>query len=317
MKKIFCLCLACLLAGLFCACGSQLPLVCISQYGEHASLDNCREGFLAGLAQAGLAEGVDFEVDYQNAGFNDAMATQIAQSFTARSAALMCGIATPSAQACYNEGRESGIPTVFVAVTDPQEAKLTSGNVTGTSDRLPVEGQLKLIRQLQPEAKTVGVIYSSGEANSVSAIREYEALTPQYGFTLKAVAVTAQSEVSQALDKLLSDGVDCLSNLTDNGVVGVLDMILEKTGEAGIPVYGSEIEQVRKGCVAGAGIDYFALGKQTGAMAAKILKGEATAEALPYETISEYGLYLNSAAVEKLGLTVPASLAASAEQVGK
>ena len=318
MKKIFCLMLTAFFAlALFAGCqSSSVPVIGISQFGEHGSLDNCREGFVQGLKDAGLKEGVDFVIDYQNAGFSPDTAAQIAQSFAAKKVALMCGIATPSAQTCFNEGAETNIPTIFVAVTDPVGAKLNSGNVTGTSDALPVEGQLKLIRALQPEAKTVGVIYSLGEDNSLSSIKEYERLVAQYGFTLNAVAVSAQAEVTQAVDKLIADGVDCLSNLTDNTVVGVLPAILEKTNQAGIPVYGSEIEQVNKGCIAGAGIDYIALGKQTGQMAAKILKGETTAEALPFETISEYGLYVNSTAAQALNIAVPSEIAAAATECG-
>jgi putative ABC transport system substrate-binding protein len=123
------------------------------------------------------------------------------------------------------------------------------------------------------------------------------------------VGVTAQSEVTQAVDKLIADGVDCLSNLTDNTVVGVLSSVLEKTNAAGIPVYGSEVEQVKKGCVAAAGIDYYQLGIQTGKMAAKVFKGEKTCDELPYEVIENYGLYGNSAAQKALGIAVPAALA--------
>ena len=109
-----------------------------------------------------------------------------------------------------------------------------------------------------------------------------------------------------------SKKVDCFSNLTDNNVVGVLSSVLEKTNEAGIPVYGSEIEQVVKGCVAAAGIDYYELGRQTGAMAAKVLKGEAKASEIPYETITEYGIYINSGAISEMGITVPEDIAEKA-----
>ena len=255
----------------------------ISQYGEHGSLDNCREGFLEGLAQAGIVD-------------------------------LMVGIATPSAVACYNAAEDKDIPVIFTAITDPVEANLDSGNVTGTSDALPVEGQLKLIRALQPDADTIGIIYTTSEPNSVSAIRTYEELAGDYGFTIDAVGVAAQEEVTQAADTLISRGVDCLSNLTDNNVVGVLSAILEKTNEAGIPIYGSEVEQVKLGCVAGAGIDYVQLGIQTGLMAAKVLTGEATCSDMPYETIENYGLYINSDAIAAMGLTVPDDIASQAQE---
>ena len=287
-------------------------LIGISQYGEHASLDNCREGFLQGLEQAGLKEGVDFKVDYQNAGFDDNIAIQIGQQFSAENADMMVAIATPSAVACFAAAEDKDIPVIFTAITDPVQAKLDAGNITGTSDKLPVEAQLDLIRQLQPEAKTIGIIYTTSEPNSVSAIAEYKAKAPDYGFEIDAVGVTSQAEVTQAADTLLSHGVDCFSNLTDNNVVGVLAAILEKTDEAGIPVYGSEIEQVKLGCVASAGIDYVQLGIQTGAMAAKVLTGQATCQELPYETIAEYGIYVNSAALEAMNITLPDTVAQKA-----
>ena len=302
------------------ACGSQETtsddsgdgsspkyLIGISQYGQHGSLDNCREGFLQGLEEAGLKEGVDFEVDYRNADFDDTMTTQIGDAFSAEDVDLMVGIATNSAVACFNAAEDKDIPVIFTAITDPVGAHLDSGNITGTSDALPVAGQLELIRALQPDADTVGIIYTTSEPNSVYSVGIYEDLAADYGFTIDAVGVTSQAEVPQAVDQLIADGVDCLSNLTDNNVVGVLTSILEKTDEAGIPVYGSEVEQVKLGCVAGAGLDYVQL-------AAKVLTGETTCEDLPYETIENYGLYINSDSLSALGITVPEDIAQSAQE---
>ena len=210
--------------------------------------------------------------------------------------------------------KEKNIPVIFTAITDPVGAHLDAGNITGTSDALPVEGQLQLIRALQPDADTIGIVYTTSEANSVYSISVYEELATDYGFTIDAVGVTSQAEVTQAVDTLLSHGVDCLSNLTDNNVVGVLGAILEKTDEAGIPVYGSEVEQVKLGCVGGAGLDYIQLGIQTGLMAAKVLTGEAACEDLPYETIENYGLYINSDAAAELGITIPDDIAQEAQE---
>lgn len=317
MKKIFTFIIAALMLVSLAACGSSgsskdIPVIGISQYGEHPSLDNCREGFLLGLEEAGLKEGVDFTYDYQNAGFDDNIAIQIGQNFSANNVDLMVGIATPSATACFAAAEDKNIPVVFNAITDPVEAKLDSGNVTGVSDKLPVEAQLDLIRTLQPEAKTIGIIYTTSEPNSVSAIREYKEKAPDFGFEIVEIGVTAQSEVTQATDTLISKNVDCISNLTDNNVVGVLASILDKTNEAGIPVYGSEIEQVKIGCVASAGIDYIELGKQAGQLAAKVLKGEATCEELPYETVTEYGIYINSEALALMNIDLPAEISEKA-----
>ena len=313
LKKLFAAALAVLFVFALSACGEEkVPVIGISQYGEHESLDNCRTGFLQGLQDAGLVEGTDYTIDYQNAGFDDNIAKQIASSFSANNVALMCGIATPSAVACYAAAEDKDIPVIFTAITDPVAAKLDSGNVTGTSDKLAAEGRMELIRALQPEAKTIGILYTTSEPNSVSAVAEYQEKAASFGFTIEAVGVSAQSEVTQAADTLLARGVDCFTNLTDNNVVGVLPAILEKTNEKHVPIYGSEIEQVKKGCVASVGIDYYELGRQTGAMAAKVLKGEATCAEMPYETISEYGVYVNYAALEEMGITLPEDYAARA-----
>ena len=327
MKKLLCAALALTSALSLAACGQSASTassqgegegvtykIGISQYGEHASLDNCREGFLEGLRQAGLVEGENLEVMYENAHFDDDMTTQIGETFSAANVDLMVGIATNSAVACYNAAEDKDIPVIFTAITDPVGAHLDSGNITGTSDVLPVEGQLQLIRALQPEAKTIGIIYTTSEANSVYSVGVYEEMAADYGFTIESIGVAAQEEVTQAVDTLLSRGVDCLSSLTDNNVVGVLPAILEKTDAAGVPVYGSEIEQVKNGCVAGAGLDYVQLGIQTGLMAAKVLKGEATCQDLPYEIIENYGLYINSDALNALGITVPEDIAAQAQE---
>ena len=314
MKKFVSMILALVLTMVFAssAFAASVPTIGIAQYGEHASLDNCREGFLQGLTDAGLTEGTDYEIVYQNAGFDDAIATQIAQGFSAQNVAIMCAIATPCATACFAAAEDKDIPVIFTAITDPVQAHLDEGNITGTSDKLPVEAQLDLIRKLQPEAKTIGILYTTSEPNSVSAIAEYKEKAGDYGFEIVDIGVTAQSEVTQATDTLIGKKVDCISNLTDNNVVGVLPSILEKTDEAGIPVYGSEVEQVKLGCVASAGIDYFELGRQTGAMAAKVLTGEASAYDMDYETISEYGIYVNYDALTAKGIELPADVAEKA-----
>ena len=280
----------------------------ISQFAEHGSLDNCREGFLEGLKSAGIEEGVNLTVEYQNSQADTGTASTIADNFVSKNVDLICAIATPSAMSAYNSCLDSEIPVVYTAVSDPVGAGLADeegnsvGNITGTSDKLPVEEQLKMIRDLMPDAKKIGILYTTSEPNSVSAVKEYQEKAGEYGFKIEALGVMTQAEVNQATDTLISKGVDCFTNLTDNNVVGVLPSILEKTNEAGIPVYGSEIEQVKLGCVASAGIEYVALG-QTGMMAAKILKGEAKASDMPYETISEFEIYVNPDAMAALKLS--------------
>ena len=289
----------------------------IQQFAEHGSLDNCREGFLEGLEEEGIKEGDNLTVEVKNAMADTATNAQIADSFVSDNMDLICAIATPSAQSAYNAAMDKDIPVVYTAVTDPVAAELADkdgnpvGNVTGTSDTLPVEEQLKMIREMMPDAKTIGILYTTSEANSVSAIATYESLVDKYGFTLETKGISQTSEIALATDDLLTK-VDCITNLTDNTVVASLPTILEKATEKGIPVFGSEIEQVKIGCLAAEGIDYIQLGKQTGKIAAQILKGEKKASEIPYEIISEPGFYVNTKVAENLGIEVPSDLADSA-----
>lgn len=289
----------------------------IQQFAEHGSLDNCREGFLEGLEEEGIKEGDNLKVEVKNAMADTATNAQIADSFVSDNMDLICAIATPSAQSAYNAAMDKDIPVVYTAVTDPVAAELADkdgnpvGNVTGTSDTLPVEEQLKMIREMMPDAKTIGILYTTSEANSVSAIATYESLVDKYGFTLETKGISQTSEIALATDDLLTK-VDCITNLTDNTVVASLPTILEKANEKGIPVFGSEIEQVKIGCLAAEGIDYIQLGKQTGKIAAQILKGEKKASEIPYEIISEPGFYVNTKVAENLGIEVPSDLTDSA-----
>ena len=312
-----------MVAALLAGCGDKAKeeekssRIGISQFAEHGSLDNCRDGFLAGLAEEGIVEGKNLTVEYKNAAADMGTASQIANSFVSGKMDLICAIATPSAQASYNAAMDAGIPVVFTAVTDPVEAELSAqdgtpvGEVTGTSDKLPVEAQLQMIRDILPDAKTIGIIYTTSEANSVAAIKEYEEKVGDYGFELVTKGVTAISEVGLAAEDLLTK-VDCISNLTDNTVVSALATVLDKANEAKIPVFGSEIEQVKIGCLAEEGIDYVELGKTTGRMAAKVLKGEAKASELSFKQISEAGLYINTKAAENLGITIDSELVGKA-----
>lgn len=289
----------------------------IEQFAEHGSLDNCREGFLKGLEAEGIKEGDNLTVKYKNAAADMGTAKQISDSLVSDKVDLVCAIATPSAQSAYNAAMKADIPVIYTAVTDPVAAELADkdgkpvGEVTGTSDKLPVEEQLKMIREMLPDAKKIGIMYTTSEANSVSAIEEYKSLVKKYDFELVEKGITTTADVSLAADDLLSK-VDCITNLTDNTVVASLPTILDKANEKKIPVFGSEIEQIKIGCLAAEGIDYIALGKQTGKMAAKVLKGEAKASEQNFETITEPGFYVNNKVAENLGITVPDDLANNA-----
>ena len=305
------------------ACGKQTGeiqyTVGISQFAEHGSLDNCRVEFLEGLAEAGIEEGKNLTVVFDNAQADMGTTSTIADSYVSQKVDLVCAIATPAAMSAYNACMNTEIPVIYTAVSDPAGAGLATedgksiGNISGTSDALPVTEQMQMIRQLLPEAKTIGIIYTTSEANSVSTIAEYKANAAAYGFEIVDSGINTIAEVPMAAADM-AGRVDCITNLTDNTVVSALQTVLDEANKQNIPVFGSEVEQVKNGCVASMGLDYAALGRQTGAMAAKVLKGEAKASDLPYEVITEAAFYVNTAAADKIGLTIPADMLETAAE---
>lgn len=328
MKKTVLMVLAMVMAALtLTACGSgktnetgkKVYKVGVTQYADHPSLDNCRKGFIEGLKENGFTEGDNLEIEYKAAQANDSMNTQIAQTFANSGMDLVCGIATPSAQALYVACREKKIPVVFNAISDPIGAGLAVSatepmeGISGISDLLPVEDQLKLIRAVLPDAEKIGILYTTSEANSVSTIEIYKELAPKYGFEIVDRGISKQAEVTQAADVLLNE-VDCISNLTDNTVVAALSAVLEKANAKKIPVFGSEEEQVKNGCIASAGLDYVALGVQAGNMAAKVLKGEDISK-MPFETIKESKLTVNESVASELGIEIPEEISGKADIV--
>lgn len=291
----------------------------ISQFAVHGSLDNCREGFLAGLAEEGFVEGENLTIEYVNAQAEPGMAAMTADNFVSKKVDMICAIATPTAMTAYNSTMNTEIPVIYTAVSDPVEAGLANedgtpvGNITGTSDALAVDAQLHMIREILPDAKRIGIIYTTSEANSISTVASYEEAAAGYGFEIVTTGITAMSEVPLAAADMVTK-VDCITNLTDNTVVSALQSVLDEANKADIPVFGSEVEQVKAGCVASMGLEYFELGKQTGKMAAMVLRGETKASEMKFEVITEPSLYVNFAAAEKIGLELPERYAADAYQ---
>lgn len=292
----------------------------IGQFAVHGSLDNCREGFIAGLAEEGFVEGENLTILSENAQADPGLAAQISTNFAGQSVDMVCAIATPIAQSAYSVGRKNNIPVIFTAVTDPIAAELANedgtpvGEVTGTSDKLPVEQQLEMIRKILPDAEKIGIMYTTSEVNSASTLAEYKEKAPEYGFEIVEAGVSATADIPLAADNILEQ-VDCLNNLTDNTVVSSLPLILSKANAKNIPVFGSEIEQVKIGCLAAMGLDYVDLGRQTGHMAAKVLKGEVKASEINFEVIEEAAFYGNAQAAENLGITFPDDLKENAKEL--
>ena len=258
----------------------------------------------------GYVEGENVTFIVQNAQADMGLCQQIAQQM-AQECDLVCAIATPMAQAAFNACMDSGKPVIYTAVSDPVAAMLANDegkseyNVTGTCDVLPVEAQLKLIRSFLPEAKKIGILYTTSETNSESQLKLYQDLAGTYGFEIVASGISTGADIPLACDTLLPQ-VDCLTNLTDNTVVSYLAVVLDKANALGKPVFGSEIEQVKNGCIASEGVEYISLGQQTGRMAAQVLEG-AFAGDIAFVSSEGGDMCYNPDVAQAPGVTIPAA----------
>ena len=282
----------------------------LTQIVEHPSLDAARHGILDELAAAGFVQGQNLSVDYQNAQGNPATAAQIARKFAGAHPDAIVAIATPSAQAVAAATRD--IPIIFCAVSDPLGAKLVGnldqpgGNITGTRDFPPIAEQLALIRELSPQAKTLGVIYNPGETNSVSIIATLRQFAPSLGFEVLAAAAPKSSDVLSAA-RQLTGKAEAIYIPLDNTVVSALEAVIKIGREAKIPVYSADTDSVGRGTVASLGFDYYDVGRQTGQQVVRVLRGEKPG-AIAVERVQKLNLFLNLDAAAAMGVAVPEAM---------
>jgi putative ABC transport system substrate-binding protein len=310
-RKIIAFILSAIMTLSFASCSDSSLKVGIIQIAPHASLDNCYEGIVEGLKQAGYENGKNITIDYQNANGETATSNLMAKKMVSSKYDIIIGIATPAAMSAYSATRNTDIPVVFSAVSDPVTIQIVKSlekpeyNCTGTTDVLNLEAQMEMIRTFLPNAKKIGVLYTTSEQNSVTHLNKFKSIAPDYGFEIVAVGVTNATEVATAAKTLVSKGIDCINNFTDNNVVNNLSSVLNAANTANIPVFGSEVEQVKNGCIAAEGLDYVHLGRETGMMAAKILEGDAKAGEMAVKLISESNPVYNNDVLKEFGLTLP------------
>ncbi len=291
--------------------GSTSGKVAILQYMPHSSLDNCTQGVKNALDAAGI----EYDVQIGSSGSADTDCQSYAEQMASSgNYSAIIAVATPAAVSAYSAVRNasSDIPVIFCAVSDPVSAGLVNSleapgnNCTGTADAVDIAGQVKLIKELQPDLKNLGVIYTTTEANSISQLATLKAECEANGINLVQKGINEASEL-QAVAVSLVNEVDAITNLTDNNVVDNMSVVLEQANQKGIPIYGSEIEQVKKGCLASASIDYVALGEKTGQIAVDVLGGKSAAT-YPVVTVSDSFLVVNPDVASTLGITIPAEL---------
>ncbi|MGJ6089298.1 ABC transporter substrate-binding protein [Streptococcus suis] len=282
---------------------SDVVKVGVLQYMEHESLTAAREGFVAELEANGYKEGEKLVLDYQNAQGDQANLQTISEQLIDGND-IVLAIATPSAQSLATVSTET--PIVFTAVTDPLSADLVEsiekpgGLLTGTSDQAPIDKQVELLGQAVPDAKTVGILYTTSERNSEVQVEQAKELLEKAGYKVVVKGITSSNEVQDATTSLMKD-VDALFIPTDNTVASTMTMIGELSVEHKVPVIGGSTDMVDEGGLLTYGTNYEALGRQTAKMAIKIIEGANVSEtAVEYpETVS---LHVNGEMAQKLGI---------------
>ena len=279
----------------------------ISQFITHQSLDATREGFVDELAKQGYVEGENIEIDLQNAQGEQRNLKTISQQL-AESSDVVLAIATPSAQSLANTTQTT--PVIFSAVTDPVSAKLVEsrehpgGNITGTSDQSSdaISTQINLIKKVLPKAKTIGILYTQSEPNSVVQKDEAKRLLEEKGFTVVEKTILDSNNVKAAAESLMAE-VDMVFVPTDNIVSSTMETVKQVSIKHKVPVFGGSTEMIAVGGLYNYGSNYEELGRQTARMLIRVLKGEKP-ENIAVEVPEKLELHTNKEMADALGIDI-------------
>ena len=296
---------------------AQTKTVAITAIVEHPALDATRDGVVEALKAAGFTPGETLKVEYQSAQGNPATAAQIARQFAGARPDVIVPISTPSAQAVVASTRD--IPVVFTAVTDPVGAQLVrslekpGANVTGVSDMAPVAEHVALIREIVPSVKRLGVLYNPGEPNSVSLVKALKDEAQKAGLAVVEATVTKSADAQPAARSLVGKA-DAVYVPLDNTVVSALESVVAVGQQAKLPVFSADTDSVARGAVASIGFDYRQVGRQTGEVVARILKGEKAGD-VPVTFAKGSDLFVNPKSAAAMGVTIPEAVTKRATKV--
>lgn len=283
---------------------------------EHPALDAVRDGIKQTLNDNGYT-GDNLKFTYESAQGKPEIAAQIARKMVGDNPDIIVAIATPSAQATVSTN--SSIPVVFSAVTDPIAAKLVhtlekpGGNVTGLSDMANVKEHLELIKEFVPNLKAVGIPYNPGETNSVSMLAAIKVEAEKMGIKIVESAAPKSSDVMIAAKQLIGK-VDAIYCPIDNTIISAVESVVKVGIDAQIPVFAGDTDTVARGAVAAVGYDYFDLGRQTGDIVVRILKGEKPGS-IDVKMAKGTNLFVNPKMAKKMGIKIPEAVLSRATKI--
>jgi putative ABC transport system substrate-binding protein len=293
----------------------------ISQLVTHPALDATREGIIQGLADNGYVDGENVEIDYQNSELDMTLVASIAQKFVSDKVDVIVSIATPNSQAAISAAEGTDIPVVFSAITDPVGSGMVADwdnhpdeNVTGVSDMVSVADDVNLIVEIVPGVEIIGTLYNAGESNSVFLTEKLREACDALGIEVVEATVATSADVLTAAQSLVGR-VDAIWVGTDNTVVSGLEALIGVCEDNQIPFFPSDDPSIERGGIACWGFDYYDIGYQTGEMVARILDGDGSAYNVPVEKGETIFLSVNTAAAERMGVSIPQSIIDQAEVV--
>lgn len=317
MKKLLCtvfLCAFCLTATTVTA---ENLTISISQYLDHPALNAVLKGFQDDLAENGISP----EYKIYNGHGNMSTVGQISNQIISDKPDMILAIATPSAQACariYEKNKDmADTPMLFAAITDPLAAGLVDNyerpgkSITGVSNRLPMDKHMEMVLRFVPDLENLGVMYNSGEVNSISNVKRIKEAAAALGFNVVGGSVSHTADVYQAAQSLVGK-VDAIYVPTDNTVISALESVIKVSEQVDIPLFTADTDSVKRGAIAAMGFDYYLHGKQTGAMARRIIAGEKPGS-IPVEFQKNLSFHVNPEAAQRMGLVVDQAIIDSAD----
>jgi putative tryptophan/tyrosine transport system substrate-binding protein len=308
-----------LAAGMSDARAADKVVVAVTAIDDHPALIACRNGIHDALKAAGYEDGKNLKFVYESAKGDPAAATEIARRFAKSKPDAIVPISTPSALAVVRAA--IGIPVIFAAVTDPLGAQLVrdmhapGGNVTGVSDLSPVRTHINLIEAITPGARKIGVLFNPLESNSHTLVYLMKKAAMSVNMTIVEAPARKSSDVPAAVQGLVGKA-DVIFVPTDNTIVTMLDTVIKVGIDNGMPVYAGDIDAVKRGAIAAIGLDYYNVGRQTGNIVVRILRGEKPGK-IPVAVADKTNLYVNPTIAARMGLTIPEDVLSQADEVVK
>lgn len=281
----------------------------VIQYTQHGSLDDAYSGFVDGLKEAGYIEGDNLTLDFQNASGEVGNCQSICDGFATNGEDLVLAIATPAAQTAVKVFGTTETPVLFTCVTDAVEAQLVDSveapgkNVTGTCDMPVIKDQVSMIKDVLPDVKTIGILYTSSEANSEIQAKEAESAAKELGLETVVATSSNTNDIPQVISGVVGS-VDAIYIPSDNGFASAMGTVRNAAVQNQVPVFCAVEAMIQEGGIATTAIDYYELGKQTARQAVRVLEGEKASD-IPVEYQENMGIVVNNTFAQEVGVTVP------------